>query len=205
MKKMACNFLWGVMLIASACSIALAQEGAGAPAKPKETFDPKITTRVTLGSSSGTPGTLIVIPIYFTPAEGVNVGQLKLEVNFVSANLKFDKLERGIAAEMGNVDVKSSLKTAKNDKDLEVSTVTVEAGFPSSETPKKGIPSGLLGYLTMRIADTGRPANITLRASAEGTELGSNKPVQNLRAIDAQVEVLAPGTMPLITCFFFTH
>ena len=186
------------------CSVAVAQEEPGKP-REKETFDPKTTTRITLGSSSGTPGTLVVVPIYFTPAEGMGVRSLKLEVNFVSANLKFDKVERGIAAEMGNVDVTSALKVGKNDKGVETSTVTVQAGFPSSETPKKGIPAGLLGYLTMRISETGRPAAISLRASAEGAELGSNKPLQNLRAIDAQVEVLAPGTLPLVSCFFFSH
>ena len=192
------------MLLGLLSSVSLAQEE---PAKPreKETFDPKITTRVTLGGSSGTPGTAIVVPIYFTPAEGVEVGRLKMEVNFVSANLKFDKLDRGIAAEMGNVDVTSTLKVGKNDNGVETSTVTVQAGFSSSETAKKGILAGLLAYLTLRISDTGRPAAITLRASAEGAELGSNKPLNNLRAIDAQIEVLAPGTQPLVTCFFFSH
>lgn len=147
----------------------------------------------------------VVVPIYVTPAEGVNLGHLKLEVNFVSANLKFNKLERGIAAEMGNVDLTSDLKLGKNEKGLETSSLTVQAGFPSSEQAQKGIPPGLLGYLTLKINDTGRPANITLHATVEGTEAGTNKPLTKVRAFDAQVEVLAPGTLPTIACFFFTH
>src|SRR6266446_8459857 len=101
------------VLVVLLCQVSAAQESSG-KAQEKERIDPKTTTRVTLGSTSGTPGTSVVVPIYLMPAEGVDIGLLKLEVNFVSANLKFDKLEGGIAAEMGNVDLSSDLKTSKN-------------------------------------------------------------------------------------------
>ena len=29
--------------------------------------------------------------------------------------------------------------------------------------------------------------------------------MENLRAFDSKVDVLAPGTQPLVACFFFTH
>ena len=168
-------------------------------------IDPKTTTRVTLGSSSGTPGTTLVVPIYFTPAQGMEVGRLKLDVNFVSTNLKFTKLDRGIAAELGNVDMSTDLQVGENENGVETSTLTITASFPSEEPPEKGIPAGLLAYLTLRIEEEGRPASITLRASAEGSELGSNEPLDDLRAFDARVDVLAPGTEPIVACFFFTH
>ena len=188
--------LCGLML----CRAAAAQEEA--TPKEKEPVDPK-ATRITLGGSSGTPGTSVVVPIYFTPSEGAQAGRLKITVEFVSANLKFDKVERGIAAEMGDVDVKSDLKVGKNDKGIETSTLTIEAAAPQS--PKKAIPPGLLGYIQMKISESGRPANITLRAAAEGSDLASGKPLQNLKSYDAQVEVLAPGTQPVVACFFFSH
>ena len=50
-----------------------------------------------------------------------------------------------------------------------------------------------------------RPASITLHPTVEASEVGTNKAVQNLRAFEAKVDVLAPGTQPLISCFFFTH
>lgn len=190
-------FLWSLVCAGLLCQAAAAQEESG-KAQEKEPIDTKTTTRITLGSSSGTPGTSVVVPIYFTPAEGVEAGHLKVEVTFVSANLKFDKVERGIAAEMGDVDLKDELKTAKNDQGVETSTLQVEA------SAKKAIPAGLLGYITMKINESGRPANITLRASAEGSDLNS-KPITKLRAFDAQVEVLAPGTQPAVACFFFSH
>jgi hypothetical protein len=186
-----------------------AQETTGKPneasqdAKKKEEFDPKTTTRVALGSTSGTPGDAVVVPIYVTPAEGARIGTLKIEVSFVSVNLKFDKTDRGIAAEMGDVQLVSEAKESKNDKGLETSTLVLRATAP--EAAKTPIPAGLLGYITLKISDKGRPASIALRAAAEGTELGSSKPLANLKALDADVEVMAPGTQPAVACFFFSH
>ena len=201
------SFITGVfsccmMVMVLACQAA-AQEQSGEA--ENATIDPKTTTRVTLGSSSGTPGTSLVVPIYFTPAEGVQVGRLKLDVNFVSANLKFSKLDRGIAAELGNVDVSTDMQVEENENGLETTTLSVTASLPSEEPSEKGIPAGLLGYLTMRIEEDGRPASITLRTSAEGSTFGSNEALENLVSFDAKVDVLAPGTQPIVACFFFTH
>ncbi len=168
-----------------------------------EAIDPKTTTRVALGSASGTPDTSVVVPIYFTPAQGVEVGRVKVDIVFVSANMKFGKLERGIAAETGNVELKTDLKAQKNDKGIETSTLTVEGSAPGSA--KSGIPAGLLAYVTMKISENGRPAKIALRTAAEATHLDNGQPVKNVRSFDGQVEVFAPGTMPMVNCFFFSH
>jgi hypothetical protein len=199
-------------LLCLAPPLRAAQETSGKPAPSaaaksdapkKEEFDPKTTTRVTLGSSSGTPGDAVVVPIYFTPAEGARIGTLKIEVSFVSVNLKFEKTDRGIAAEMGEVQLVSDVKDSKNDKGVDTSTLVLRATAP--EAAKTPIPAGLLGYLTLKISDKGRPATIALRTTAEGTELGSSKPLANLKALDAEVEVMAPGTQPAVACFFFSH
>src|SRR3990167_10238176 len=88
----------GMVLV---CWLGQAAAAPQEPGKAEETvaLDPKTTTRVTLGSTSGTPGTSVVVPIYFTPAEGKEVGLLKLGVNFVSRNVKFVRLDAGIAAD----------------------------------------------------------------------------------------------------------
>jgi hypothetical protein len=196
-----------VGLLCLAPPLRAAQETSGKPAPKdapkKEEFDPKTTTRVALGSTSGTPGDAVVVPIYVTPAEGARIGTLKIEVSFVSVNLKFDKTDRGIAAEMGDVQLVSDVKESKNDKGVDTSTLVLRATAP--EAAKTPIPAGLLGYITLKISDKGRPASIALRAAAEGTEFGSSKPLANLKALDAEVEVLAPGTQPAVACFFFSH
>jgi hypothetical protein len=169
-----------------------------------EQVDPETTTRLTLGGTSGTPGNGVVVPIYFTPARGVAVARLRLEVTYVSVNLKFDKLDKGIAAELGGVDVAVEVKEGKNDRDLETQTLTITASFLSPQPPPTGIPSGLLAYVMLNIGKDGRPASIGLRPTIEGA-LVSGEPVPNLRAFPTQVDVLAPGTQPLLSCFFFTH
>lgn len=175
-------------------------EGA-APAAPP--IDPKKTTRLTLGSTSGTPGTSVVVPIYFTPAEEEPVGQVKLDVNFVSKNLKYAKLDLGAAAEIGELEIVTESKDGKNDQGLETTTLSLRAAVRGGTG--KPVPSGLIGYLTLNILETAVPANISLRAAAEAVKAGNAGPAGDVRAFGAQVEVLAPGTEGTVACFFFTH
>lgn len=190
----------GLMLWVWLSPSAMAQDQAASPKA-----EPPKATRVTLGSSSGTPDTSVVVPVYFTPLEGVEVGRLKITVDFVSKNLKYSKMDPGIAAEMGKVDLSTEVKEGKNEQGLETTILTITASFLTPEPPAKGIPSGLLGYLTLNINADAREANINLKAAAEATELKTNKPIENLQASSATVDVLAPGTLPLVVCFIFSH
>ncbi len=178
-----------------------AQEQSKTP-EQQDKFDPKTTTRITLGSTAGAPGELVMVPIYLTPAEGASVGKLKLQVSYVSVNLKFTKLALGLAAEQGGVNLQTETKDGKNEKDIEEQTLTI-TGSTASAT--KGIPSGLLGYVTLKISENGRPATITLRASAEAEELGPKKQTESIRVISGQIEVQTLGVQPIVTCFFFSH
>ena len=195
--------LWNVLILAVFCHIAAAQLRDTEEDKP----DPEARkfTRVVVGSVNAVPGQAVIVPIYFTPAEGVQVGRLKIEITFVSVNMKFNKLERGIAAEIGNVDLTSDLKPGKNDKGVETSTFKIQTSYSSSELPKEGIHEGLLAYMTLQVGETARPAVIALRTIAEAGELKSNKPLNNVKTPDAQLEVFAPGTQPAVSCFFFSH
>ena len=163
------------------------------------------SANVVLGGTSGTPGESVVVPIYLSPPNGKEVGRIKLEVTFVSVNLKYVKTEPGIAADMGNVEVKSDSSSGKNEKDLETTTVTVSAAAPSSGNNNKGIPAGLIAYITMRINESGRPATIVLQTKLQATEFGTDKALAQMKAANTDVEVVAPGTQPAVACFFFTH
>ena len=192
---------WCVLFSAVLFVRAAAAQKAGGKADGKSPS--KTVARVTLGSGSGTPGKSVVVPLYFTPLQGVNVGRLKLKVEFVSANVKFSRIDKGIAADMGKVEVSAELKEGKNAKGVDTSTVTVLAS-PTSESPNNALPQGLLGYLTMQISESARPANIGLHATAESAEPGTNK-LQEVQAVDAKIEVIAPGSEPMVDCFFFSH
>jgi cohesin domain-containing protein len=200
-RMMRCTVLSLLVLI---CQFAAAQDDTGKEEKqgPKA---PASATRLTLGSTSGTPGTSVVVPIYFTAADGVRVGKLQIQVNYVSANMKFLKLDSGYSLESANVELKSEVKEGKNDKGVDTQTVMLRAALPASDAAKSAIPPGLLGYLTLQISDNGRPASITLRVAAEANDLGTGQPVRDLQTADATVDVLAPGSQPAVACFFFTH
>lgn len=168
-----------------------------------EPVDPKVTTRLTLGSASGEPGTAVVVPIYFTPAEQSAIGSTTVTINFVSKNLKFSKVDLAAAAEQGNVEIKTATEMGKNDQGLETTTLTVDASVPAGSG--KAIPSGLLGYITFSVSQTAVPATISLRAEARGKSAGDGSPAKDIRAFGAQVEVLAEGEGGMVACFFFTH
>ena len=146
-----------------------------------------------------------MVPVYLSPPDGVQVGRLKLEIAFVSVNLKYQKTEAGIAADLGNVAVSGEVSVGKNEQGLETSTVTVTATAPAAASPPAGIPPGLLAYIMLQISPQGRPATIALRTKLEATELGSGKPLSQMKAADSSVEVVAPGSEPAVSCFFFTH
>lgn len=191
-----------LLMVLASYATATQRDSKNASGKESPPVNPMIT-RVKVGSSNAVLDSAVSIPVYFTLAEGVEVGSLKVQVTFVSVNMKFKKLQPGLAAQMGNVDLKSSVTMGKNEKGVETSTVTVEASVPSSQP--KGVPTGVLAYLTLQISPNARSAKISLRTSAEATEVGSNKPLKDLQTADATVEVDAPGEVPQVGCFFFSH
>lgn len=182
----------------AAASAALARQSAA----PQAPIDPKTTSRITLGSTSGEAGTSVVVPVYFTPAEQAPLAQATLTINFVSRNMKFSKVDMGVAAELGSVELKTDTRDGTNEQGLETTTLTLTAAVPADSG--KTIPSGLLGYVSFTISQTAVPANISLRAEATG-RLASGDAAKDVRALGAQVEVLAEGEGGLVSCFFFTH
>ncbi len=159
-------------------------------------------SRVNLGSTAGAPGTRLTVPIYFNPAPGVVAGKLFLSVRYVSNSLRFEKIEPGLDAELNGIEFQSKATEGKNDKDLNEQTVVITAAAGAKGKP---IPSGLLGYISYAISEEGKAATITLRTTAEASEMASGAKLVNLRAFDAEVEVQLPGDPPAIICFFFTH
>ena len=164
------------------------------------------TTWIVLGSAYGTPGEFVVIPLRFQLAEGTQVGRLKLEVTFPSAYLKFEKLERGIASDVGNLILNSEVTPGKAGTGDENSKLTILGSLlplsSSNEPRSKTVPAGSLATLTFRIAEDWGPTTIQLKTSGEATEPGSNMPLKKFQTIDGTVDLLVPGGMG---CFFFSH
>lgn len=171
---------------------------------PEPEIDIETTTRVTLGKSAAQPNETALIPIYLVPPKSIPISRVKFNVTFVSANVKFDKVEPGPIIDVGKVKFSTEVSLGKNENGVETSTVTVVGEVP--EQSAEGLPAGLFVYLSLRLSAEARPANITLRTSAsEATRLGSAEPLPDVRTFDAQLEVQAPGYSPTVVCFFFNH
>ena len=193
------------MTLRMAVFIALLAAFSGpVPADAQETeIDVATTTRVSLGKTSASPEETAMVPVYFIPPKSIPVGRLKLDVSFVSVNLKFDRVEPGPVADSAKVHLSAQVTPGKNENGIETSTVALVATVP--EQSADSLPAGLLAYITLRVTATARPAKITLKTSAEATRPGSTDPLPDVRSFGAEVEVMAPGYSPTVVCFFFTH
>jgi hypothetical protein len=166
-------------------------------------IDPETTVRVSIGRTTAQPDSTPMLPIYFTPPETKAVGNVTLQVTYVSANVKFDRLEPGPAADSGSVKLGAEVKAGKNENGVATETVTITAAAPP-QSPA-GIPGGLLAYLTLRASPEARPAKIALRSAASATAPGSSSPLPDVQSFDGELEMQAPGTELRVVCFFFTH
>src|SRR5690349_19545979 len=90
---------WGILAAALALlspTLATAQMNMGGPAEQKPAAvkeePPPPPPRVAVGEISGTPGSSLMLPLYYTPDPKVPVKDISVEVEFVSNTLKFEKL-----------------------------------------------------------------------------------------------------------------
>lgn len=193
----------GLLMVGRTHLVAAQQTAPKAPGK--ERADSARYSKLSLASNSGPPGTVVVLPLYFTPAKGTEASRLKIEVSFPSANLKFEKIAPGVAAKKANLDMTSSTRAGKNDKGEETTALVIEASPPLSAVSGKGIPAGMLAAITLRIPDKAKPSSVNLHVTAEGTQIGSGDALSDLRASDAKVTIAWVDAPPSVSCFFFSH
>ncbi len=163
---------------------------------------PARTRRLQIASNSGPPGSIIVLPVYFTPLAGEHLSRIQLSVTYSTPSLKFLKLEPAAAAAKSGIEVTGAAKAGKNEKGIESTIVTIIASSKASSS--QGIPQGLLGSLRLRIGEKARTATIVLHAKASGEMLESNAPVE-ISVSDAHIEIAWVDAPPSVSCFFFSH
>lgn len=163
--------------------------------------------RLVIESGTGSPGVNVVVPLYQTPPQGVELRSLSVEIEWVSKNIQFVRLERGISAESIGADVTGKITgTSKDAKSIEHSTLRLDASVVE-ENPTRGIPEGLLAYLTFRISPEAQPFAIELRPKLISAEAigSSGQKFTQAEAESGKISVELPGLPPYVTCFFFTH
>jgi len=203
---------FGAALALFAASFANAQGmggmNMGGPSEPKpqapKEEPPPPPPRVAVGEITGTPGSSLMLPLYYTPDPKMPVKDVTVEVEFVSNTLKYEKLSPGVAAEESGATVKGSVTEGKpDDKGIARSKLTVTASLPADKA-KAGLPDGLLAYLLFQVSLEAKPFAIRMVTKVNSATDPAAKPVK-VNAQNGLVMLENMDMMPEATCFFFTH
>ena len=173
------------------------------PQEPRDGNAESVTkpSEVRLGPGSGAPGEDVTLPLHWTPAPGVQIGSLTLEISFAGKVLAFYRSFPAPAPKVAGVEFrpevkKSSVTSSKSILRLQIST-----------TRQQALPQGLLGYVTFGIdKHAGRE---TLRLDIESLEAKGLDPsaesAKPVRGVGAKVTLMDPGQEPIFGCFFYMH
>jgi hypothetical protein len=187
--------------------LAVAQMNMGGPAEQKPAVKeepPPPPPRVAVGEITGTPGSSLMLPLYYTPDPEMPVKDISVDVEFVSNTLKFEKLSPGVAAEETGATVKGSVVEGKPDeKGISRSKLTITASLPADKAAA-GLPDGLLAYLLFQVALEAKPFAIRMVTKVNSASDPQAKPVK-VNAQNGLVTLELMDMMPEATCFFFTH
>jgi len=163
--------------------------------------------RVAIGEINGTPGSNLMVPLYFTPDPRNPVRSLTVEIEYVSNSLKFQRAAAGLAVEQVGADLSSMLTDGTPDaRNVTRSKLRISVAIPERE-PSRGIPDGLLSFLMFRVSPDARPFAIRLNTSVVSAETAQNPPqrLANVSTLPGLVVVEQGDMLPEATCFFFTH
>ena len=162
--------------------------------------------QVSLSDIVGSPGSSVMIPLYYTPDPNTPLRSLTVEIDYVSNNLIFQKASPGTVTEQAGADVQTALTDGSPDeKNVVRSRLRLAFSLPE-EQPPKGLPEGLLAYLLFRISTEAKPFAIRLNTSVISAEDIRNPSQEaKVNAQPGMIVVEIPDMMPEATCFFFSH
>ena len=156
-----------------------------------------------LGTVASDPGTTAAIPLYYNLLPGDALRSVHLEIEFVSNSVKFDKAEKGPAAELQEYDLAVEVKELPpDDKKISRTRLAIDVSVADSDT-KKTLPEGLWAFLNFRVPPEAQPFSISLKPVSVSAQDTSKKPVK-VAAEEGKIIVSIPD-VPLVGCFFFTH
>ena len=163
--------------------------------------------RVAVGEINGSPGSGLMVPLYFTPDPRAPLRAITVDIDYVSNSLKFQKASRGIVTEQVGADLSTTLTDGKPDaRKITRSKLRVAVAIPERE-PKQGLPEGLLAYLLFQVSTDAKAFAIRLNTSVVSAETIQNPPqkVAKVNTAPGLVVVELPDMLPEGTCFFFNH
>jgi hypothetical protein len=166
---------------------------------------PEVVPRVALAELNGTPGSSLMVPLYFTPDPKNPVRSITVDIEFVSNNLKFDHASKGTAAEQSGAELTTAVTEGKpDDKNVTRSKLRITAAIADAAS-KTGLPDGLLAYMLFQISLDAKPFSIRLTPTVIDATDVQNKKVAKVGTEPGLVVVEVLDVQPENTCFFFTH
>ena len=163
--------------------------------------------RVSLGEITDVPGASVRVPLYYTPDPRTPLRSLAFQVDYVSNNLEFEKVEPDPVTEKAGAAVEATLTKGTPDAKGVVHSQLRIAVSLKEQLPEKGLPGGLLANLVFRISPQATIVSIVLNPSVVSAE-DTQSPPRRVAKVNAEAGrvVVVPGDIIIqMTCFFFTH
>ncbi len=177
-------------------------------AQEKKTAKPQPASRakepaasIVVGTVASERGTTGAIPIYYEPGKTTPLKKVHLDLDFVSNSVKFDKAEKGVAAQVQDYDLKvTAQELPPDDKKILHTRLSVDVAVTD---PSKSLPQGLLAFLNFKVPEDAKPFSIAINPVTTSAEDVSSKPAEI--AAEAGKLIVSIPDAPLAGCFFFSH
>ncbi len=154
--------------------------------------------KVNVGIAAAKPGDPIDIPLTLSGGENASVGSLVVHLSYPKKLLTYTDLERGLAVELADGEVKATVADDKSDASQTAMEFTANGKNP--------IKPGILGYLKFNVSNDATKGIIVLKLKDTKATSASGANVQLAKGDDGQLTIFASDEqIPVVGCFFFTH
>jgi len=158
------------------------------------------STHIVISPTSGLPGEELSLPIYLEAATGVEVGSIALEVFFPHQLVSFVTIQGSLVSEMVGAQITAEVRADAEDESksvLQVALSTLETGS------QPAIPDGLLGFITVRLAEDAQ-LNTHIVLNSQGSAMTTGPPPGPVDALTIHDGVISVGET-VFACFFYMH
>lgn len=159
---------------------------------------------ISMDNVAASPGASLMVPLYYSPDSQIALRSFTVEIEYVSNNLEFQDMAKGIVNPDG-LQLSHSLSKGEPDaKGVKRSKLRLAI---ADERSKEGLGEGLLAYLMFQLSLEAKPFVIKLTPTIISAE-DMQKPARKVSSLGAQpgsVVVESLDVTPGMSCFFFTH